>query len=67
MIRSPLPVAIFYLFIGCLFIFWAVTDVRNAGEWTLLSIFCAIFATFDIYTAIRYIKLHFKIKKMNQK
>ncbi|MFP7494600.1 DUF4305 domain-containing protein [Terribacillus saccharophilus] len=67
MMRSPLPAGIFYLFLGILFISWAITDVRNTGEWTLLSIILAVFATFDFYSAIRYIRLHFMIKKMNKK
>ncbi|GIO28120.1 YdiK family protein [Ornithinibacillus bavariensis] len=57
--------ALIYFAMAIVFIYFAV---RYADEtvWNFLTIFLAVIATLDIVTGIRYLRLHYKLKKIKK-
>lgn len=63
---SPRTMALIYFALGFLFIFGAVQYAEET-VWNFLTILLALIATLDFGAGIRYLRLHYKIKKMKQK
>ncbi|WP_096271777.1 YdiK family protein [Paucisalibacillus globulus] len=57
--------ALIYFSMGILFIYVAI---QNADEtvWNFITILLALVATLDFVAGIRYMRLHYKIKKIKK-
>ncbi|MFB6468464.1 YdiK family protein [Cytobacillus sp. Hz8] len=65
--QSPLYSGILYIFLGILFIFFAIQNIQEDGQWRFFTYLLVILATFDLGSGIRMISFHFKIKKIQNR
>lgn len=54
--------AIFYFLMGILFTYMAIQSVEDT-VWNVITILLALVATLDFGVGIRFMRLHFKMKK----
>jgi uncharacterized membrane protein YoaK (UPF0700 family) len=57
--------ALIYFAMGIVFIYFAVRYAEDT-VWNFLTILLALIATLDIATSIRYLRLHYKLKKIKK-
>ncbi|WP_010098024.1 YdiK family protein [Ornithinibacillus scapharcae] len=60
---SPRTMALLYFALSILFIFGAIQYAEET-VWNFLTIFLAFIATLDIMAGIRYLRFHYKLKKL---
>lgn len=54
--------AIFYFLMGILFTYMAIQSVEDT-VWNVITILLTLVATLDFGVGIRFLRLHFKMKK----
>ncbi|MBW8350726.1 YdiK family protein [Bacillus sp. IITD106] len=64
--RSPFFSGVIYLFLGCIFTFFAIQQV-TMNDWNFFVYVLLILATFDFGAGFRLIGLHFRIKSQKRK
>lgn len=57
-----LRTAIFYFLMGILFTYMAIQSVEDT-VWNVITILLTLVATLDFGVGIRFLRLHFKMKK----
>jgi uncharacterized membrane protein HdeD (DUF308 family) len=65
--QSPLFSGIIYILLGLLFIFFAVQNVNQEGDWGFFTYLLVILATFDLGSGIRILWFHFQLKNEQTK
>jgi hypothetical protein len=61
MSRSPLIPSLFYLIIGCMFIIFAVHEVK-AGGWGFFSYLLVLLATLDLGAGLKMVFFYIRYK-----
>ena len=64
--QSPLASGLLYIILGVLFVVLAIDNVERSG-WNWLSYFIIFLATIDIGSGIRFVMLHYRLKRMKKK
>ncbi|GGA76225.1 YdiK family protein [Ornithinibacillus halotolerans] len=62
---SPKTMAIIYFAMGCLFIYVAIQSAEET-IWNFITILFALVATLDFGAGIRYMRLHYQLKKIKK-
>ncbi len=64
--QSPLATGLLYIILGILFVALAIDNVERSG-WNWLSYFIIFLATIDLGSGIRFIMLHYRLKRLQKK
>jgi len=63
--QSPLATGLLYIILGILFVALAIDNVERSG-WNWLSYFIIFLATIDLGSGIRFIMLHYRLKRLQK-
>lgn len=64
--QSALFSGFLYILLGIVFVFFAIQDLKQNGEWGFFTYLLVILATFDIGSGIRMILFHQKLKSIQK-
>jgi succinate dehydrogenase hydrophobic anchor subunit len=62
MVKSPLFSGFIYLFLGILFIYFAIQNIQESG-WSIFTILLVVLATFDCGSGLKMILSSFFLNK----
>lgn len=63
---SPYLFSFIYMFIGVMFVYFAIEQNSRTNEWDLFTIALIAMATFEFMIALRYIRIARIIKKIKK-